>query len=320
VKKISLIGAGQIGGTLAHLIGIKELANEVVLFDVASGIAKGKALDIAQSSSVDGFDVKFSGTDNYEEIKNSDVIMVTAGVPRKPGMSRDDLLDINLRIIKQVAEVIKQHAPNAFVICITNPLDVMVMAFQKYSNLPSNKVVGMAGILDSSRFKLFLSLELNVHVKEIEAMVMGGHGDTMVPLPRFTKVSGKPLLELVKEGKLSNDRLEKINQRTREGGAEIVKFLEKGSAFYAPAASGVEMASAYLNDRKKMLPCAAYLSGEYGIEDIYAGVPVIIGKNGVEKIEEISLDDNEKKEFMNSIDSVKKLWKAASNLDPSLSK
>ena len=320
MKKISLIGAGQIGGTLAHLIGIKELANEVVLFDVASGIAKGKALDIAQSSSVDGFDVKFSGTDNYEDIKNSDVIIVTAGVPRKPGMSRDDLLGINLKIIKQVAEGIKQHAPNAFVICITNPLDVMVMAFQKYSNLPSNKVVGMAGILDSSRFKLFLSLELNVPVKEIEAMVMGGHGDTMVPLPRFTKVSGKPLLELVKEGKLSNDKLEKINQRTRDGGAEIVKFLEKGSAFYAPAASGVEMASAYLHDRKKMLPCAAYLSGEYGIKGIYAGVPVIIGKNGVEKIEEISLDDNEKKEFMNSIDSVKKLWKAASSLDPSLSK
>jgi len=320
VKKISLIGAGQIGGTLAHLIGIKELANEVVLFDVASGIAKGKALDIAQSSSVDGFDVKFSGTDNYEDIKDSDVIIVTAGVPRKPGMSRDDLLGINLKIIKQVAEGIKQHAPNAFVICITNPLDVMVMAFQKYSNLPSNKVVGMAGILDSSRFKLFLSLELNVPVKEIEAMVMGGHGDTMVPLPRFTKVSGKPLLELVKEGKLSNDRLENINQRTRDGGAEIVKFLEKGSAFYAPAASGVEMASAYLNDRKKTLPCAAYLSGEYGIKGIYAGVPVIIGKNGVEKIEEINLDDNEKKEFMNSIDSVKKLWEAASSLDPSLSK
>ena len=320
MKKISLIGAGQIGGTLAHLIGIKELANEVVLFDVASGIAKGKALDIAQSSSVDGFNVKFSGTDKYEDIKNSDVIIVTAGVPRKPGMSRDDLLGINLKIIKQVAEGIKQHAPNAFVICITNPLDVMVMAFQKYSNLPSNKVVGMAGILDSSRFKLFLSLELNVPVKEIEAMVMGGHGDTMVPLPRFTKVSGKPLLELVKEGKLSNDRLENINQRTRDGGAEIVKFLEKGSAFYAPAASGVEMASAYLHDRKKMLPCAAYLSGEYGIEGIYAGVPVIIGKDGVEKIEEINLDDNEKKEFMNSIDSVKKLWEAASSLDPSLSK
>ena len=320
MKKISLVGAGQIGGTLAHLIGLKELVNEVVLFDVASGVAKGKALDIAQSSSVDGFNVRFSGTDNYEDIKDSDVIIITAGVPRKPGMSRDDLLGINLKIIKQVAEGIKKHAPNAFVICITNPLDVMVMAFQKYSNLPTNKVVGMAGILDTSRFKLFLSLELNIPVKEIEAMVMGGHGDTMVPLPRFTKVSGKPLLELVKEGKLSNDRLEKINQRTRDGGAEIVKFLEKGSAFYAPAASGVEMASAYLNDRKKTLPCAAYLSGEYGIKGIYAGVPVIIGKNGVEKIEEINLDDNEKKEFMNSIDSVKKLWEAASSLDPSLSK
>jgi malate dehydrogenase len=320
MKKISLVGAGQIGGTLAHLIGLKELVNEVVLFDVASGVAKGKALDIAQSSSVDGFNVRFSGTDNYEDIKDSDVIIITAGVPRKPGMSRDDLLGINLKIIKQVAEGIKKHAPNAFVICITNPLDVIVMAFQKYSNLPTNKVVGMAGILDTSRFKLFLSVELNIPVKEIEAMVMGGHGDTMVPLPRFTKVSGKPLLELVKEGKLSNDRLEKINQRTRDGGAEIVKFLETGSAFYAPAASGVEMASAYLYDRKKMLPCATYLSGEYGIKGIYAGVPVIIGKNGVEKIEEIHLDDNEKKEFMKSIDSVKKLWEAASNIDLSLSK
>ena len=320
MKKISLIGAGQIGGTLAHLIGLKELVDEVVLFDVASGIAKGKALDIAQSSSVDGFNVKFSGTDNYENIKNSDVIIITAGVPRKPGMSRDDLLGINLKIIKQVAEGIKKHSSDAFVICITNPLDVMVMAFQKYSNLPTNKVVGMAGILDSSRFKLFLSLELNVPVKEIETMVMGGHGDTMVPLPRFTKVSGKPLLDLVSDGKISLERLEGINQRTRDGGAEIVKFLEKGSAFYAPAAAGVEMASAYLNDKKKILPCAAYLSGEYGIDGLYAGVPVVIGKNGAEKIEEINLDDKEKKEFMNSIDAVKKLWKAASAIDPNLSK
>ena len=320
MKKISLIGAGQIGGTLAHLIGLKELVDEVVLFDVASGIAKGKALDIAQSSSVDGFNVKFSGTDIYEDIKNSDVIIITAGVPRKPGMSRDDLLGINLKIIKQVAEGIKKHSSDAFVICITNPLDVMVMAFQKYSNLPTNKVVGMAGILDSSRFKLFLSLELNVSVKEIEAMVMGGHGDTMVPLPRLTKVSGKPLLDLVKEGKISLEKLESINQRTRDGGAEIVKYLEKGSAFYAPAASGVEMASAYLNDEKKILPCAAYLSGEYGIDGLYAGVPVVIGKNGVEKIENINLDEKEKKEFINSIDAVKKLWKAASVIDPNLSK
>ena len=320
MKKISLIGAGQIGATLAHLIGLKELASEVVLFDVASGVAKGKALDIAQSSSVDGFNVKFSGTDKYEDIKNSDVIIITAGVPRKPGMSRDDLLGINLKIIKQVAQGVKQHAPNAFVICITNPLDVMVMAFQKYSNLPTNKVVGMAGILDSSRFKLFLSLELKVPVKEIEAMVMGGHGDTMVPLPRFTKISGKPLLDLVKEGKLSSNRLEEINQRTRDGGAEIVKFLEKGSAFYAPAASGVQMAEVYLKDEKKLLPCAAYLNGEYGINNIYAGVPVIIGKSGVEKINEIKLDDKEKKEFLNSIEAVKKLWEAASKIDPDLSK
>ena len=320
MSKISLIGAGQIGGTLAHLIGLKELVNEVVLFDVASGIAKGKALDIAQSSSVDGFNVKFSGTDNYEDIKDSDVIIITAGVPRKPGMSRDDLLGINLKIIKQVAEGIKVNAPNAFVICITNPLDVMVMAFQKYSGLPANKVVGMAGILDSSRFKLFLSEELNVPVREIDAMVMGGHGDTMVPLPRFTKVSGKPLMDLLKEGKISEEKLESINQRTRDGGAEIVKYLEKGSAFYAPAASGVEMAEAFLKDQKKLLPCAAHLHGEYGINNVYAGVPVIIGKEGVERIEEIDLNENEKTEFNNSVEAVIKLWDAASKIDPDLNK
>ncbi len=320
MSKISLIGAGQIGGTLAHLIGLKELANEVVLFDVASGIAKGKALDIAQSSSVDGFNVKFSGTDNYEDIKGSDVIIITAGVPRKPGMSRDDLLGINLKIIKQVAEGIKKYSPNAFVICITNPLDVMVMAFQKYSGLPTNKVVGMAGILDSSRFKLFLSLELNVPVKEIHAMVMGGHGDTMVPLPRFTKISGKPLNELVKQGKISEERLESINQRTRDGGAEIVKYLEKGSAFYAPAASGVEMAKAYMNNENKVLPCAAYLNGEYGVNGIYAGVPVVINKKGIDKIDVIELDQKEKEQFDHSIEAVKKLWDAASAIDPDLKK
>jgi|TARA_B100000929_G_scaffold285746_1_gene269792 malate dehydrogenase len=318
MTKISLIGAGQIGGTLAHLIGIKELVDEVILFDVASGIAKGKALDIAQSSSVDGFNVKLIGTDNYEDIKNSDVIIITAGVPRKPGMSRDDLLGINLKIIKQVAEGIKKHSPNAFVICITNPLDVMVMALQKYSGLPANKVVGMAGILDSSRFKLFLSLELNVPVKDIEAMVMGGHGDTMVPLPRFTKVSEKLLLDLVKEGKISEERLESINQRTRDGGAEIVKYLEKGSAFYAPAASGVQMAEAYLKNTKQVLPCAVFLEGQYGFKDIYAGVPVVIGKNGVEKIQEIDLDKKERKEFNNSVEAVKKLWDAATTIDPDL--
>ena len=320
MTKISLIGAGQIGGTLAHLIGLKELANEVVLFDVASGIAKGKALDIAQSSSVDGFNVKFSGTDNYEDIKDSDVIIITAGVPRKQGMSRDDLLGIYLKIIKQVAEGIKKYSPNAFVICITNPLDVMVMAFQKYSGLPTNKVVGMAGILDSSRFKLFLSLELNVPVKEIHAMVMGGHGDTMVPLPRFTKISGKPLNELVKQGKISEERLESINQRTRDGGAEIVKYLEKGSAFYAPAASGVEMAKAYMNNENKVLPCAAYLNGEYGVNGIYAGVPVVINNKGIDKIEVIELDQKEKEQFDHSIEAVKKLWDAASAIDPDLKK
>ena len=320
MTKISLIGAGQIGGTLAHLIGTKELVNEVVLFDVASGIAKGKALDIAQSSSVDGFNVKFSGTDNYKDIKDSDVIIITAGVPRKPGMSRDDLLGINLKIIKQVAEGVKKNAPNAFVICITNPLDVMVMAFQKFSGLPSNKVIGMAGILDSSRFKLFLSLELNVPVREIDAIVMGGHGDTMVPMPRFTKIAGKPLLDFVKEGKISLERVEEINQRTRDGGAEIVKYLEKGSAFYAPAAAGVQMAEAFLKDEKKLLPCAAQLNGEYGVKNVYAGVPVILGKNGVEKIEEVDLDEKEKKEFIHSIDAVKALWEAASKIDPDLSK
>ena len=320
MKKISLIGAGQIGGTLAHLIGVKELVDEVVLFDVASGIAKGKALDIAQSSSVDGFNVKFSGTDKYEDIKNSDVVIITAGVPRKPGMSRDDLLGINLKIIKQVAEGIKKNSPDAFIICITNPLDVMVMAFQKYSQLAAKKVVGMAGILDSSRFKLFLSEELKVPVKEIDAMVMGGHGDTMVPMPRFTKASGKPLLDLVNSGVISKEKLESINQRTRDGGAEIVKFLEKGSAYYAPAASGVQMAEAFLGDKKLQLPCAAHLECQYGLNGIYAGVPVVIGKNGVEKIVEIQLDEKEKAEFINSVNAVNKLWEAAVKIDPSLKK
>ena len=316
-KKISLIGAGQIGGTLAHLIGLKELA-DIVLFDVVSGIAKGKALDIAQSSSIDGFDVRLIGTDRYEDIKSSDVIIITAGVPRKPGMSRDDLLGINLKIIKQVSEGVKKHAPNAFVICITNPLDVIVMAFQKYSKLPTNKVVGMAGILDSSRFKLFLSLELKVPVKQIEALVMGGHGDTMVPLTRYTKVSGKSLETLISEGKISKEKLNQIIQRTRDGGAEIIKFLEKGSAYYAPAASGVEMAESYLKDQKKLLPCAAHLNGEYGVKNLYAGVPVIIGAKGVEKIEELSLNEVEKKQFEKSISAVNNLWLSACKIDPEL--
>ena len=316
-KKISLIGAGQIGGTLAHLIGLKELA-DIVLFDVVSGIAKGKALDIAQSSSIDGFDVRLIGTDLYEDIKSSDVIIITAGVPRKPGMSRDDLLGINLKIIKQVSEGVKKHAPNAFVICITNPLDVIVMAFQKYSKLPTNKVVGMAGILDSSRFKLFLSLELKVPVKQIQTLVMGGHGDTMVPLTRYTKVSGKSLETLISESKISKEKLNQIIQRTRDGGAEIIKFLEKGSAYYAPAASGVEMAESYLKDQKKLLPCAAYLNGEYGVKNLYAGVPVIIGSKGVEKIEELPLNNQEKKQFEKSINTVNNLWLSACKIDPEL--
>ena len=316
-KKISLIGAGQIGGTLAHLIGLKELA-DIVLFDVVSGIAKGKALDIAQSSSIDGFDVRLIGTDRYEDIKSSDVIIITAGVPRKPGMSRDDLLGINLKIIKQVSEGIKKHAPNAFVICITNPLDVIVMAFQKYSKLPTNKVVGMAGVLDSSRFKLFLSLELKVPVKQVETLVMGGHGDTMVPLTRYTKVLGKSLETLISEGKISKEKINQIIQRTRDGGAEIIKFLEKGSAYYAPAASGVEMAESYLKNQKKLLPCAAYLNGEYGVKNLYAGVPVIIGSKGVEKIEELSLNEVEKKQFEKSISAVNNLWLSACKIDPEL--
>ncbi len=316
-KKITLIGAGQIGGTLAHLIALKGLA-DVVLFDVAGGIAKGKALDIAQSSPVNGFNVSLSGTDNYEDTKNSDVIIITAGVPRKPGMTRDDLLGINLKIIKQVAEGIKKTSPNAFVICITNPLDVIVMALQKYSGLPKNKVIGMAGILDSSRFIYFLSEELKVPVQKIKSFVLGGHGDSMVAMLGSTEVDGKKIHDLVKEGKLSKKKLDEIVDRTKKGGAEIVKYLEKGSAFYAPAASGVEMAESYLKDQKKQLPCAVYLDGQYGAKDIYAGVPVIIGKNGVEKVIEIKLSDNEKKDFDNSIKSVQELFGAAKKIDPAL--
>ena len=311
-KKITLIGAGQIGGTLAHLISIKELA-DVVLFDVADGVAKGKALDIAQSTSIDGLNVNLIGTNNYDDTKNSDVIIITAGVPRKAGMSRDDLLKTNLEIIKQVANGIKKSSPNAFVICITNPLDVIVMALQKYSSLPTNKVVGMAGILDTSRFKYFLSQELKVPVKNIDSLVLGGHGDTMVPMPNHTKVDGKPLDELIKKEKLNL-----IIERTRKGGAEIIKFLEKGSAFYAPAASGVEMAESYIKDLKKTLPCAAYLNGEYGVNNIYAGVPVVIGNNGIEKIVELSLSKEEKVNFNLSIKAVRELFEAAVKIDKDL--
>ncbi len=316
-KKITLIGAGQIGGTLAHLIAIKELG-DVVLFDVAVGIAKGKALDIAQSSPVDGFNINLSGTDNYDDTKNSDVIIITAGVPRKPGMTRDDLLGINLKIIKQVAEGIKKTSPNAFVICITNPLDVIVMALQKYSGMPKNKIVGMAGILDSSRFIYFLSQELKVPVKKIKSFVLGGHGDSMVALLGTTEVEGKKINDLVKEGKIAKEKLDQIVDRTKKGGAEIVKYLEKGSAFYAPAASGVEMAESYLKDQKKQLPCAAYLDGEYGFKDIYAGVPVILGKSGVEKIIELNLSDEEKSNFNKSIQAVKDLFASAIKIDSTL--
>ena len=311
-KKISLIGAGQIGGTLAHLISIKELA-DVVLFDVVEGLAKGKALDIAQSTSVDGFNINLKGTNNYENIKNSDVVIITAGVARKPGMSRDDLLGTNLKIIKQVAEGIKKNSPNAFVICITNPLDVIVMALQKYSSLPTNKVVGMAGILDSARFKYFLSQELKVPAKNINTLVLGGHGDTMVPMPNHTTVDGKPLSQLI-----SKEKLDFIINRTRKGGAEIIKFLEKGSAFYAPAASGVEMAESYLKDLKKQLPCAVHLNGEYNTKNIYAGVPVIIGSRGVEKIIELNLTPDEETNFKKSVESVKDLFDAAKKIDPEL--
>ena len=311
-KKISLIGAGQIGGTLAHLISVKELA-DVVLFDVAEGVAKGKALDIAQSTSVDGHNTNLVGTNNYEDTKNSDVIIVTAGVPRKPGMTRDDLLGTNLKIIKKVADGIKRTSPNAFVICITNPLDVIVMALQQYSGLPTNKVVGMAGILDSSRFKYFISKELKISVKNIETLVLGGHGDTMVPMTNHTTVNGKSLNEFINE-----DKLNFIIEKTRKGGAEIIKLLEKGSAFYAPAASGIAMAESYINDLKKTLPCAAYLNGEYGVKGIYAGVPVIIGKKGVEKIVQIDLSDIEKKQFNNSIKAVENLFAAAKKIDNTL--
>jgi len=311
-KKISLIGAGQIGGTLAHLISIKELA-DVVLFDVAEGLAKGKALDIAQSTSVSGSNINLIGTSNYEDTKNSDVIIITAGIPRRPGMSRDDLLETNLKIIKQVAEGIKKTSPNAFVICITNPLDVIVMALQKYSGLPTNKVIGMAGILDSSRFKYFLSQELKVPVKSVESLVLGGHGDTMVPMPNQTKVEGKPLNQFIKK-----EKLDLIIERTRKGGGEIGKLLQKGSAFYAPAASGIEMAESYIKNLKKTLPCAAYLNGEYGTKNLYAGVPVIIGNQGVEKVIEINLNPEEKKNFEISVKAVKELFKAAVKIDPVL--
>jgi len=305
-KKIALIGAGMIGGTLAHLIAQKQLA-DVVLFDITEGLPQGKALDIAQSTDVDGSDVNLKGTNNYADIAGADVIIVTAGIPRKPGMSRDDLVNINTGIIKTVGENIKKHAPNAFVIVITNPLDAMVWVMREVSGLPANKVVGMAGVLDSARFSYFLSEATGISVQDISTFVLGGHGDSMVPLARYSTIGGIPLPDVVKMGWLKQEQLDKIIQRTRDGGAEIVGLLKTGSAFYAPAASAVKMAEAYLFDRKRIIPCAAYLKGEYGVKDLYVGVPAVIGAGGVEKIVEIELNKDEKALFDSSVEAVKGL-------------
>ena len=308
-NKIALVGGGNIGGTLAHLCGLKELG-DVVILDRGSGVASGKALDIEQSSSVECYDSNMSGTADYKDLAGSDVVIVTAGVPRQPGMSRDDLLSVNLDVMRTVGQGIRDNCPDAFVIVVTNPLDAMVYALQKASGLPKNKVVGMAGVLDTARYKLFLARELGVSVEDISAFIMGGHGDTMVPMIRYTSVSGIPLPEVIRMGWISQSKVDEIVDRTRKGGAEIVSLLQKGSAFYAPATSALEMAECYLKDRKRLLPCAAYLNGEYGINDMYVGVPVIIGANGVEKVLEIELDDDEKEMFENSVDSVKGLLDA----------
>ncbi len=316
-NKIALIGSGQIGGTLAHLAGLKELG-DVVLFDIAEGVPQGKGLDIAESSPVDGFDAKFTGANDYAAIEGADVVIVTAGVPRKPGMSRDDLLGINLKVMEQVGAGIKKYAPGAFVICITNPLDAMVWALQKFSGLPAHKVVGMAGVLDSARFRYFLAEEFDVSVEDVTAFVLGGHGDSMVPLARYSTVAGIPLPDLVKMGWTSQEKLDKIIQRTRDGGAEIVGLLKTGSAFYAPASSAIAMAESYLRDKKRVLPVAAQLSGQYGVKDMYVGVPTVIGANGVERIIEIDLDKDEKAQFDKSVASVAGLCEACTGIAPSL--
>lgn len=320
--KIALIGAGQIGGTLAHMIGLKELG-DVVLADISEGTPQGKALDIFESSPVDGFDSNVTGAtlkevDDYKAIEGADVCIVTAGVPRKPGMSRDDLININLGVMKSVGAGIKKYAPNAFVICITNPLDAMVWALREFSGLPHNKVVGMAGVLDSARFRSFLAAEFNVSVEDVTAFVLGGHGDTMVPLARYSTIAGIPLTDLVKMNWITADRLEQIIQRTRDGGAEIVNLLKTGSAFYAPASSAIAMAESYLKDKKRVLPCAAYLDGQYGQKDLYVGVPTVIGAGGIERIVEIELNSEEKAMFDKSVSSVKDLVAACKKADPSL--
>ena len=315
--KIALIGAGQIGGTLAHLAALKELG-DVVLFDIAEGTPQGKALDIAESGPSERFDAALTGTNSYADIAGADVCIVTAGVPRKPGMSRDDLIGINLKVMKSVGEGIKAHAPNAFVICITNPLDAMVWALREFSGLPHNMVVGMAGVLDSARFRHFLSLEFGVSMKDVTAFVLGGHGDTMVPLVRYSTVGGIPLPDLVAMGWTSQEKLDAIVQRTRDGGAEIVGLLKTGSAFYAPATSAIEMAESYLKDQKRLLPCAAWVDGAYGLKGMYVGVPTVIGAGGIERIVDIKLDKTEQAMFQKSVDAVKGLVEACKSMDPSL--
>jgi len=316
-KKTALIGAGQIGGTLALLAGLKELG-DIVIFDIVDGFPQGKALDLAQLSTIEGFDAKLAGTSAYAGIEGSDVVIVTAGVPRKPGMSRDDLLGVNLKVMEQVGAGIKKYAPNAFVVCVTNPLDAMVWALQRASGLPSNMVVGMAGVLDSARFRYFIADEFNVSVEDVTAFVLGGHGDTMVPLTRYSTVAGIPLTDLVKMGWIEKGRLEEIVQRTRDGGAEIVGLLKTGSAFYAPASSAITMAESFLKDKKRVLPCAAQLNGEYGVNGVYCGVPVVIGAGGVERIIEIDLDKGEKTDFMKSVTAVETLIETCKKIAPTL--
>jgi malate dehydrogenase len=317
--KIALIGSGQIGGTLAHLIGLKELG-DVVMFDVAEGIPQGKSLDIAQSAPVEGFDVRVVGTNSYDAIDGAAVCIVTAGVPRKPGMSRDDLLGINLKVMEQVGSGIKKYAPDAFVICITNPLDAMVWALQRCCGLPKPMVVGMAGVLDSARFRYFLADEFNVSVEDVTAFVLGGHGDSMVPLPRYSTVAGVPLPDLIKMGWTTEKRINEIVMRTRNGGAEIVNLLKTGSAFYAPASSAIAMAESYLKDKKRVLPCAAWLNGQYGVKDLYVGVPVVIGAKGVERIFEIELSSAEREMFESSAAAVQTLVDACKKIAPDLGK
>jgi malate dehydrogenase len=314
-KKIALIGAGQIGGTLAHLAAIKELG-DIVLFDIVDGVPQGKALDLAEAAPAEGFNAKISGASAYADIAGADVVIVTAGVPRKPGMSRDDLLGINLKVMESVGAGLREHAPHAFVICITNPLDAMVWALQKASGLPTKKVIGMAGVLDSSRFRHFLSEEFKVSVEDVTAFVLGGHGDDMVPSVRYSTVAGVPLPDLVKMGWTTKERLDAIVDRTRKGGGEIVNLLKTGSAFYAPAASAIAMAESYLKDQRRVLPCAAYLDGEYGVKDTYVGVPVVIGAAGVERIVEIQFDETEKAMFAKSVAAVQTLIEACKTINP----